>query len=689
MAKKGNIGVSSENIFPIIKKFLYSDHDIFLREIIANAVDATKKLLTLHAKGGVKGELGDLTIRVAIDKNKKTLTISDKGIGMNAEEVERYINQIACSGAEDFLEKYKDDAQAIIGHFGLGFYSSFMVSEKVEIASLSYAEGSEAIHWQCDGSPEYSLQKGKRSERGTDIIMHINEESKEFLEEARIQTLLEKYCRFLPIEIAFGTEKEWKDGKEIDTGKPKIINETKPLWMLSPSEVKEENYKEFYQKLYPMVEEPLFHIHINVDYPFKLTGILYFPIIRTNFDVHKNKIQLYCNQVFVTDSVENIVPDFLTLLHGVIDSPDIPLNVSRSYLQSDSNVKKISGHISKKVADKLHEIFKADRKAFEEKWQHLKLFIEYGILSDEKFYDRAKEFFLFADVAGNHYAMKDYEALIKGEQTDKDGTLVYLYAEDKVKQYSYIEAAQNLSYNVLLLDGHLTPHLVQNLEQKLEKSRFVRVDSDVPERLILKEDNEVKLSASEREDHTQLFSALLPEEQQFIVDFNHSGKTAQPIAITQNEFMRRMQEMSKFQSGSMMNLYGEMKESFNLIINMDHPLIYEIIGNLREGEGEVLQKIHSQIEEQEAAKGKIDKANEKKKSEEISEEDKTKTKAITDKVASLRTEKNQIIHGYAKKQKVLKQLIDLALLSNNMLQGKDLSSFVKQSIELLGAENKV
>ena len=587
--QKGQIGVTTDNIFPIIKKFLYSDHEIFLRELISNAVDATQKLKTLASVGEFKGELSDLSIWVKLDK--KTLTISDRGIGMTAEEIEKYINQIAFSSANDFLDKYKNDANAIIGHFGLGFYSSFMVSKKVEIITKSCKEDAPAIKWSCDGSPEYTLEETKKEDRGTDIILYIDDDSKEFLEKQKIESLLKKYCHFLPVPVVFGKKQEWKDGKYVDTDENNVINETNPLWMRKPTELTDEDYKKFYQDLYPFTDEPLFWIHLNVDYPFNLTGILYFPKIKNNLDLQRNKIQLYCNQVYVTDSVEGIVPEFLTLLHGVIDSPDIPLNVSRSYLQSDSNVKKISNHITKKVADRLEEIFKNDRTQFEEKWDNLKIFIEYGILSDDKFYERAEKFVLLKNTDNKFFTLEEYKTLIKDNQTDKNGDLIYLYTGNKDEQYSYINDAQEKGYDVLLMDGQLDVHFAGRVEQKLGKSRFVRVDSDVIEKLVLKADaKEVSLSEEERNALIETFKAPIPpmEKTDFVVGFEHLGEKANPVTITQNEFMRRMKEMSAMQGG--MNFYGEMPDSYNMVVNLDHPLVKKVQAD-RENASDIVSQV--------------------------------------------------------------------------------------------------
>lgn len=680
--QKGNIGVTTENIFPIIKKFLYSDHEIFLRELVSNAVDATQKLKTLSSIGKFKGELGDVTVQVKLDKD--TLTISDRGIGLTAEEIDKYINQIAFSGANEFLEKYKEDANAIIGHFGLGFYSSFMVSKKVEIVSKSYQEGAKAVKWSCDGSPEYTLEEVEKEDRGTDIILYIDDESKEFLEEARIQTLLNKYCRFLPVPIAFGTKKEWKEGKEVETKELNIINDTNPIWTRMPSELKDEDYKEFYRQLYPMSDEPLFWIHLNVDYPFNLTGVLYFPKIKNNIDLQRNKIQLYCNQVYVTDSVEGIVPEFLTLLHGVLDSPDIPLNVSRSYLQSDSNVKKISKHITKKVADRLQGIFKTDRKEFEDKWNSLKLFINFGMLTDEEFYGRAEKFTLLQDTDGKHYTFDEYKALITEEQTDKEGNLIYLYTTNKEEQYSYIDAATKKGYNVLLLDGQLDIAMVGLLEQKLEKSRFTRVDSDVIDNLIVKED-EVKevLEADKQEALSTSFKSQLPklDKVEFAVNTQALGETAAPVTITQSEYMRRMKDMAQIQQG--MSFYGEMPDMFNLILNTDHKLIKTVLEEAQSACKEEITPLEKEIETIDTRKNELTQAHKDKKEEEIPTAEKDELKELEDKRNNIQTQKANIYANFAKENKVIRQLIDLALLQNNMLKGESLNQFVQRSINLI------
>ncbi|MBO7724211.1 MAG: molecular chaperone HtpG [Paludibacteraceae bacterium] len=686
MAQKGNIGVTSENIFPVIKKFLYSDHEIFLRELISNAVDATQKLKTLSSVGEYKGELDDLKVEVLINSKEGTLTIRDKGVGMTSEEIDRYINQIAFSGAEEFLEKYKDDANAIIGHFGLGFYSSFMVSKKVEIFTKSYKEDAQPMHWSCDGNPEYVLEACEKANRGTDIVLHIDEENKDFLENARIEGLLKKYCKFLPISIVLGKKKEWKDGKEVETSEDNVINNINPAWTRKPSDLQEDDYKNFYQELYPYTSDPLFHIHLNVDYPFNLTGILYFPKVKSNLDLQRNKIQLYCNQVFVTDSVEGIVPDFLTLLHGVIDSPDIPLNVSRSYLQSDQNVKKISNHITKKVADSLNDIFKNNRLQFEEKWDSLRLFIVYGMLSDEKFYDRAKNFVLLKNVDGKYFTFEEYKQLIELNQKDKDDTLIYLYSNDAEAQHSYIEAAKNKGYDVLLLDGQLDVHWINQLEQKLEKTRFVRVDSDVVEKLILKADAEkVTFTDEQRSCLTTVFSSQLPkvEKTEFLVTFENLGSSAQPIVLTQNEFMRRMKDMTAVQGGGMMNFYGEMPDSFNLVINSAHPLIESVLEKEENSCQEKTSPLLVQIAELETRRSSLKESHKDKKDEEIPIPEKEEITQIDEKIAKLSADKKVILEAFAAEEKTVRQLIDLALLSNNMLKGEALAQFVKRSIEMI------
>ena len=680
--QKGNIGVTTENIFPIIKKFLYSDHEIFLRELVSNAVDATQKLNTLASISEFKGELGDLTVHVSLGKD--TITISDRGIGLTAEEIDKYINQIAFSGANDFLEKYKNDANAIIGHFGLGFYSAFMVSKKVEIITKSYKEGAQAVKWTCDGSPEFTLEEIEKADRGTDIVLYIDDDCKEFLEEARISALLKKYCSFLPVPIAFGKKKEWKDGKQVETTEDNVINDTTPLWTKKPSELSDEDYKKFYRELYPMSDEPLFWIHLNVDYPFHLTGILYFPKVKSNIDLNKNKIQLYSNQVYVTDSVEGIVPDFLTLLHGVLDSPDIPLNVSRSYLQSDSNVKKISTYISKKVSDRLQSIFKNDRTQFEEKWNDLKIFINYGMLTQEDFYDKAQKFALFTDTDGKHYTFEEYQALIKDNQTDKDKNLVYLYANNKDEQFAYIEAAKNKGYNVLLMDGQLDVAMVSMLEQKLEKSRFTRVDSDVIDNLIVKEDKKSEvLEATKQEALTAAFKSQLPkmEKVEFNVMTQALGENGAPVMITQSEYMRRMKEMANIQAG--MSFYGEMPDMFNLVLNSDHKLVKEVLSDEEKECSAAIAPVQAELDEVTKRRDALKKKQEGKKDEDIPVAEKDELNDLDKKLDNLKQQKESIFAGYAGKNKVVRQLIDLALLQNNMLKGEALNNFVKRSIELI------
>ena len=680
--QKGNIGVTTENIFPIIKKFLYSDHEIFLRELVSNAVDATQKLNTLASISEFKGELGDLTVHVSLSKD--TITISDRGIGLTAEEIDKYINQIAFSGANDFLEKYKNDANAIIGHFGLGFYSAFMVSKKVEIITKSYKEGAQAVKWTCDGSPEFTLEEIEKADRGTDIVLYIDDDCKEFLEEARISALLKKYCSFLPVPIAFGKKKEWKDGKQVETTEDNVVNDTTPLWTKKPSELSDEDYKKFYRELYPMSDEPLFWIHLNVDYPFHLTGILYFPKVKSNIDLNKNKIQLYSNQVYVTDSVEGIVPDFLTLLHGVLDSPDIPLNVSRSYLQSDSNVKKISTYISKKVSDRLQSIFKNDRTQFEEKWNDLKIFINYGMLTQEDFYDKAQKFALFTDTDGKHYTFEEYQALIKDNQTDKDKNLVYLYANNKDEQFAYIEAAKNKGYNVLLMDGQLDVAMVSMLEQKLEKSRFTRVDSDVIDNLIVKEDKKSEvLEATKQEALTAAFKSQLPkmEKVEFNVMTQALGENGAPVMITQSEYMRRMKEMANIQAG--MSFYGEMRDMFNLVLNSDHKLVKEVLSDEEKECSAAIAPVQAELDEVTKRRDALKKKQEGKKDEDIPVAEKDELNDLDKKWDNLKQQKESIFAGYAGKNKVVRQLIDLALLQNNMLKGEALNNFVKRSIELI------
>lgn len=682
--QKGNIGVTTENIFPVIKKFLYSDHEIFLREMVSNAVDATQKMKTLAEKGEFKGELGDLTVRVALDEKKKTLTISDSGIGMTAEEIDKYINQIAFSGVNDFLEKYKDNANAIIGHFGLGFYSAFMVSDKVEIVTRSFREGSKAVRWSCDGSPSFEIDDAEKDGRGTDIILHIADDCKEFLEKARIQGLLNKYCKFMPVPVAFGKKTEWKDGKQVETAEDNIINDIEPLWTKAPSTLKDDDYRKFYRELYPMQDEPLFWIHLNVDYPFNLTGILYFPRIKSNIDLQRNKIQLYCNQVFVTDQVEGIVPDFLTLLHGVIDSPDIPLNVSRSYLQSDGDVKKISTYITKKVADRLSALFKENRKEYESKWDDLKLFINYGMLSQEDFYDRAKDFALFKDVDGKYFTLEEYRTLIKDNQTDKDGQLVYLYATNREEQYTYIEAAREKGYSILLLDGQLDVPAVSMFEQKLEKSRFMRVDSDTADRLIVKEDEQKSmLDGDDADNLSAAFRSQMPsiDKAEFSVEVQALGADAQPVVITQSEYMRRMKDMSRYQPG--MGFYAQMPDSYSLVLNSDHELIKGILEDGKTKCGDSLKPVAGEIKGLEARLSALRQSQGKKKPEEVTQAEKDDVAATEKALEEQRSKKKDIIAGYAKDNKVMHQLIDLALLQNGMLKGAALDAFIKRSVSLI------
>lgn len=679
---KGNIGVTSENIFPVIKKFLYSDHEIFLRELVSNAIDATQKLKTLSSVGDFKGELGDLSVRIRIEDGK--LIVSDRGIGMTAEEIERYINQIAFSGAEEFVQKYQNNASAIIGHFGLGFYSSFMVAKKVEIVTKSYKDGAVAMKWSCEGSPEYRMTETTKDDRGTDMILYIDDDNKEFLEKSRITSLLNKYCRYLPVPIVFGKKQEWKDGQYVDTDEDQVVNETQPAWIRKPSELKEEDYRTFYRELYPMSDEPLFWIHLNVDYPFNLTGILYFPRIKSNIDLHRNKIQLYCNQVFVTDSVEGIVPEFLTLLHGVLDSPDIPLNVSRSYLQSDQNVKKISAHITKKVADRLEEIFKNDRPQYEEKWDSLKLFIQYGMLSDEKFYERAAKFALYKDVDDQYYTHDEYQQLIKENQTDKEGFLTYLYTTNPNDQYSYIQAAKDKGYSVLVMDGQLDVHAISQLEQKLEKTRFVRVDSDTIDRLIRKTDgNTVHLDDRQKEALQEIFTSQLPgiDKVEFTVSFEALGQSANPVMLTQSEYMRRMREMSAMQPG--MSFYGEMPDSYNLVLNTDHALIQSVLADEEKACAEKLQPVRNDIKGWEARQSDLREAQNKKKEDEITASEKEDLTNTNRKLTELRGQQNAILAEYAAGNPIIGQLIDLALLGNGLLKGEALSRFIRRSVDLI------
>ena len=682
--QKGNIGVTTENIFPVIKKFLYSDHEIFLREMVSNGVDAIQKLKTLADKGEFKGELGDLKVNVKLDEEAKTITISDNGIGMTEEEIEKYINQIAFSGVSDFLDKYKDNANAIIGHFGLGFYSSFMVSDRVDIITRSYKEGSKGFKWTCDGTPAYEITEVDKESRGSDIVLHISDDCKEFLNKQKIEELLNKYCKFMAVPIVFGKKQEWKDGKMVDTDKDNVINDIEPLWTKAPSTLKDEDYKKFYQELYPMQDEPLFWIHLNVDYPFNLTGILYFPRIKNNIDLQRNKIQLYCNQVFVTDHVEGIVPEFLTLLYGVIDSPDIPLNVSRSYLQSDANVKKISTYITKKVADRLLSIFKEDRKAYEEKWDNLKLFINYGMLSQEDFYDRAKDFALFKDVDGKHFTFEEYKTLIKDEQTDKEGYLVYLYANNVEEQYTYIEAAKNKGYNVLLLDGQLDTPLVSMLEQKFEKSRFTRVDADIVDRLIVKSDQkQTDISSQDSDNLSQVFRSQMPklDKVEFNVEVQSLGENSQPVVITQNEYMRRMKQMSQFQPG--MSFYQQMPDSFTLVLNSDHVLVKQVLNDCNNNTAEALKPILSELKGQQARLAALRQSQDKKKPEELTQEEKDDLQNTEKAVDEQKNKQTEVIEAYAKGNNVVHQLIDLALLQNGMLKGKALDEFLKRSVDMI------
>lgn len=681
---KGTIGVTTDNIFPVIKKFLYSDHEIFLRELVSNAVDATQKLKTCAMKGDFKGELGDLAVRVSVDKEAGTLTVSDRGLGMTAEEIDKYINQIAFSGVTDFLDKYKDDANAIIGHFGLGFYSAFMVAKKVEILTRSYREDAKAVRWTCDGSPEYDMEDAERADRGTDIILYIDDDCKEFLEKGRIQNLLEKYCKFLPVPVVFGKKTEWKDGKQVDTEEDNQINDVNPIWTRKPSELKDEDYKKFYRELYPMADEPLFWIHLNVDYPFNLTGVLYFPKIKSNLDFQRNRIQLYCNQVFVTDQVENIVPDFLTLLHGVIDSPDIPLNVSRSYLQSDQNVKKISTYITKKVSDRLQSIFKNDRKIFEEKWDDLKLFIHYGMLTQSDFYEKAKDFALLKDVDGKYYTYEEYKELIKGEQTDKDGTLVYLYANQKEAQYSFIESAKAKGYNVLLMDGQLDTALVGMLEQKFEKTRFSRVDGDTIDKLIVKSDaKSVSLNEEQTGLLTGAFQSQMPkiEKTEFHVEVGSLGEGDLPVVITQSEYMRRMKEMSQLQSG--MSFYGEMPDMYNLVLNADHPLVKKVLDETEAETREALAPIDAEIKGLKARQQALEQQQKDKKADEITDEEKKNLTDCHEQLEGEQKKREETIAASAAKNDVLHQLIDLALLRNGLLKGEALDKFLKRSVSLM------
>ena len=682
--QKGNIGVTTENIFPVIKKFLYSDHEIFLRELVSNAVDATQKLKTLKERGDFKGELGNLAVKVQLDKENSTLTISDNGIGMTEEEIDKYINQIAFSGVTDFLDKYKDNANAIIGHFGLGFYSAFMVSKKVEIITKSYKDDAKAVKWSCDGSPAYEIEDTEKAERGTDIVLYIDDDAKEFLETSKIESLLNKYCKFMAVPVVFGKKTEWKDGKQQETDEDNVINAVEPLWTKAPSSLKDEDYKSFYHTLYPMSDEPLFWIHLNVDYPFNLTGILYFPKIKSNIELQRNKIQLYSNQVFVTDQVDGIVPEFLTLLHGVIDSPDIPLNVSRSYLQSDANVKKISTYITKKVADRLAGIFKEDRKGYEEKWNDMKIFIEYGMLSQEDFYDKAKDFSLFTDVEGKNFTYEEYRTLIKDNQTDKDGTLIYLYATNKEDQYTYIEAAKQKGYSVLLFDGQLDVPMINLLEQKLEKCRFTRVDADIADKLIAKENQkESDVVGSDKDCLTYVFKSQMPaiDKTEFVVDVQALGEEGAPLMITQNEFMRRMKDMSQFQPG--MGFYSQFPDSYTLVLNTDHPLIKDVLKSTQEATASELKPVLSEIKGQEARLQVLQQQQDKKKPEEVTSEEKADLEATRKAISDEQKKRDDIVATYAKDNNVVHQLIDLALLQNGMLKGAALDSFLKRSIEMI------
>ena len=682
--QKGNIGVTTENIFPVIKKFLYSDHEIFLRELVSNAVDATQKLKTLKERGDFKGELGNLAVKVQLDKENSTLTISDNGIGMTEEEIDKYINQIAFSGVTDFLDKYKDNANAIIGHFGLGFYSAFMVSKKVGIITKSYKDDAKAVKWSCDGSPAYEIEDTEKAERGTDIVLHIDDDAKEFLETSKIESLLNKYCKFMAVPVVFGKKTEWKDGKQQETDEDNVINAVEPLWTKAPSSLKDEDYKSFYRTLYPMSDEPLFWIHLNVDYPFNLTGILYFPKIKSNIELQRNKIQLYSNQVFVTDQVDGIVPEFLTLLHGVIDSPDIPLNVSRSYLQSDANVKKISTYITKKVADRLAGIFKEDRKGYEEKWNDMKIFIEYGMLSQEDFYDKAKDFSLFTDVEAKNFTYEEYRTLIKDNQTDKDGTLIYLYATNKEDQYTYIEAAKQKGYSVLLFDGQLDVPMINLLEQKLEKCRFTRVDADIADKLIAKENQkESDVVGSDKDCLTYVFKSQMPaiDKTEFVVDVQALGEEGAPLMITQNEFMRRMKDMSQFQPG--MGFYSQFPDSYTLVLNTDHSLIKDVLKSTQEATANELKPVLSEIKGQEARLQVLQQQQDKKKPEEVTSEEKADLEATRKAISDEQKKRDDIVAAYAKNNNVVHQLIDLALLQNGMLKGAALDSFLKRSIEMI------
>jgi len=679
----GKIGVSSDNLFPIIKKFLYSDHEIFLREIVSNAVDATQKLKTLAARGETPIALEQAKVQVLLNEKKKTITVSDNGIGMTAGEIEKFINQIAFSGANEFLEKYKNDANAIIGHFGLGFYSAFMVSSKVEIITKSWQEGAQAVRWSCDGSPEYTLEDAKREEVGTDVVMHINDDSKEFLNKARISELLNKYCKFLPVPVVFGKKTTWKDGKEAETDEDNQVNDTTPAWTKKPADLKDEDYSAFYRQLYPYTEDPLFHIHLNVDYPFNLTGILYFPRIKNTIEVQKNKIQLYCNQVYVTDSVEGIVPEFLTLLHGVLDSPDIPLNVSRSYLQSDSNVKKISAHITKKVADRLTQLFKDNREEYEKKWDDLKIFIEYGMLSEEKFEEKATGFFLLKNTDGKYFTFEEYDKLVKESQTDKDKKLVYLYTANQDEQYTFIQDAKARGYDVLVMDDMLSTHLINKLEQKHTDKRFVRVDSDVVENLIRKEEGKEPMGWEEKQDMSPVFQAVCPETKglNYVVDFKALGEKAQPMVITRNEFMRRMKDMSKLQGG--MNFYGDLPDSLNLVVNTDHPLVKKVLGDKEESLGQELATLREELTSLKKEQEVLEEVQKGKKEEEVPQEEKEKLEDVKKKIDAVEDDKRKKLEAFGKDHQLARQLVDLALLANGMLKGEDLDKFVRRSVELI------
>lgn len=679
--QKGSIGVTTDNIFPVIKKFLYSDHEIFLRELVSNAVDATQKLKTLSSFGEFKGELGEMNVKVAVNKEAGTLTVSDRGIGMTSEDIDKYINQIAFSGAEEFLEKYKDNANAIIGHFGLGFYSAFMVAKKVEIISLSYKEGAEAVKWSCDGSPEFTMEKAEKADRGTDIVLYIDDENKKFLEQNEIDLLLKKYCRFLPVPVISGFEKEWKDGKYVDTDRPNVVNITEPTWSKKPSELTDEDYRNFYHDLYPGQEDPLFWIHLNVDYPFNLTGILFFPKIKNNFEITKNRIQLYCNQVYVTDSVEGVVPEFMMLLQGVIDSPDIPLNVSRSYLQADTAVKKISGYITKKVASRLEEIFKNDRADFEKKWDDIKIFIEYGMLTDQKFCDAAMKFVLLKDTEGKHYTLEEYRTLIEGTQTDKDGNVVYIYTNDPVAQYTYIKAATDKGYNVLLMDGQLDSHFIGLLESKLEKARFVRVDADVVDNLIPTADKkEADLTAQQRDMLTEIFRSQLPkvDKANFLVTFEALSSSANPILITQDEYMRRMKDMAAMQPG--MSFYGELPDSYNLIVNTESPVTRRI---MEAADADLMPKLKPVMDNIAKFNSEAEEIRKSAKDGKLDDNQQSQVKKLDDDVASQRNEENRLSKEYASSQPLVRQAIDLALLANGLLRGHDLDEFIRRSVALL------